>query len=116
MEIRLETADSSSIANKRSEMVAMLEARKADRLAARDSRRNASESLLARDGGNVNVARSSDEFWSLFNAGAKSSCCLNLFNHFFIPAFPHSYSHTPLYIFTTLHEHLTRRVARGHGD
>ncbi len=61
------------VASKRSDMVAMLEARKAERLAAKATRRAGAESLEAADGGTTNVARSSEEFWALFNAGIKSA-------------------------------------------
>ena len=74
MEIRFEEVSPSIVTSKRSDMVAMLESRKAERLAARDTRRNATETLLESNGGNQNVARSSDEFWVLFNAGSKSAC------------------------------------------
>jgi hypothetical protein len=73
MELNFSTSAAETVAAKRSDMVAMLEARKAERLAAKESRSAATDSLQAADGGSTNVARSSDEFWVLFNAGAKSA-------------------------------------------
>ena len=73
MELNFSTKAAETVAAKRSDVVAMLEARKAERLAAKESRSAATESLQATDGGSTNVARSSDEFWALFNAGAKSA-------------------------------------------
>jgi hypothetical protein len=65
------SADEKGVAAKRSDLVAKLEQRKEERLAAKATRRAGVESLEAAAGGTTNVARSSDEFWALFNAGTK---------------------------------------------
>jgi hypothetical protein len=53
-------------------MVALLESRKAERGVAKEARRTHMEAATADFG--QNVARSSDEFWVLFNAAAKGEC------------------------------------------
>ena len=63
--------EASLVALRRAEKVALLEARKAERAVARDTRRSEMEMLRTTDGGTENVARSSDEFWSLFAAGER---------------------------------------------
>jgi hypothetical protein len=70
MEISLTGASGAAdVAARRAEKVAALDARQAERAAARDERRSGMASVQAADGSHVNVARSSDEFWALFNAG-----------------------------------------------
>lgn len=63
--------DASLVALRRAEKISQLEARKAERNVARDTRRSEMETLRTTDGGTENVARSSDEFWSLFTAGER---------------------------------------------
>ena len=65
------SSDEKGVAAKRSDLVAKLEQRKEERLAAKATRRAGVESLEAAAGGTTNVARSSDEFWALFNAGTR---------------------------------------------
>ena len=60
-----------AVALRRAEKISQLEARKAERVVARDTRRPEMETLRTTDGGTENVARSSDEFWSLFTAGER---------------------------------------------
>jgi hypothetical protein len=59
-------------AARRATMVALLESRKAERGVAKEARRTHMEAATADFG--QNVARSSDEFWVLFNAAAKGEC------------------------------------------
>lgn len=52
--------------SKRAEMIAVLESKKNERLNAREARRVATEALKQSEGGNTNVAQSTDEFWAIF--------------------------------------------------
>jgi hypothetical protein len=61
------------VGEKRADMVAKLEARKAEQQATKESRAKNREQLQLAQGGTTNVARSSEEFWTMFNASVKSA-------------------------------------------